>query len=273
MDALRWLVSLVRPIDVVEVALVGYLLFRLYRLMRGTIAVQLFFGLVALLLVQAVVAAFDLTILRAFFDTFSSVFAIALVVLFQPELRRLLLIVGQSPIVRRFVSPGSGPPRDEVVEEIVAAALEMSRRRMGALIAIEGTGGLRGFVETGTPLGARVHRDLLVTLFYGKNPLHDGAVILRGGTVEAARCVLPVTAQASLDPHLGLRHRAAVGLTEQTDAAVVVVSEETGAIATARDGALAVGVTEDGLRRYLRGALGLARAGEDDPLRIEDARS
>ena len=145
---------------------------------------------------------------------------------------------------------------------------------MGALIALEGAAGLRGFIETGTYLGARVHRDLLVTLFYGKNPLHDGAVILRGGTVEAARCVLPVTAATNLDPHLGLRHRAAVGLTEQTDAAVVVVSEETGGIATARDGALAVGVSEAALRRYLLDALGLPDAPlpAPDAPRIEDAR-
>jgi len=255
MTAPEWLLSLVRPVDVLEIVLVAYLLYRLYRLMRGTIAVQLFLGLVALLVVQAGVVAADMTVLQALFGAVADVFVLALVVLFQPELRRLLLLLGQNPLVRRFVSDGGA--RGAAAEEIALACAEMSRRRIGALIAVERTAGLRSYAETGTALHARLHHDLLVTLFYGKNPLHDGAVILRGGVVEAARCILPVT-PSDLDPLLGLRHRAAVGLTEQTDAFVIVVSEETGRIATASGGVLTENVSDEALRRYLVGALGLA---------------
>ena len=254
LDALRWLLSLVRLIDVVEVGLVAYLLYRLYRLMQGTIAVQIFFGLLALLGIQAVVTALDLTILRAFFDTFSSIFAVALVVLFQPELRRLLLIVGQNPLIRRIVSNVKAG-QSGTVEVLAEAALVMSRKRMGALIAIERTAGLRHFAETGTRLGARLDADLLVTIFYGQNPLHDGAVIVRGDVIEAARCILPVT-QQDLDPHLGLRHRAAVGLTEQTDAVCLVVSEETGAVSVAVGGVLRRFPGGEGFRRYLDEVIG-----------------
>lgn len=254
MDALRWLLSLVRLIDVVEVAFVAYLLYRLYRLMQGTIAVQIFFGVLALLGVQAIVAALDLTILRAFFDAFSSVFAIAVVVLFQPELRRLLLLMGQNPLVRRIVSNVQAT-RADTLDTLAEAVSTMARKRMGALIALERTVGLRQYAETGTRLGAHLDADLLVTIFYGQNPLHDGAVLVRGDEIVAARCILPVT-QQDLDPHLGLRHRAAVGLTEQTDAVCLVVSEETGAVSVAVGGQLARFPSGEGFRRALDEAMG-----------------
>jgi len=254
MSALDWLLSLVRPVDVIEIVLVAVLLYRLYRLMRGTIAVQIFLGVVAVLVVQALVAWADMTILQALFGAISDVFVLALVVLFQPELRRLLVVVGQTPLIRRFVSgPGA---RAEIVEALAEGAEALARTYTGALIAIERTAGLRQYAETGTRLSARLDADLLVTLFYGDNPLHDGAVIVRGNVIEAARCILPVTAQ-ELDPHLGLRHRAAVGLTEQTDAVVLVVSEQTGTISMAEAGRLRRLSGGGALRRALADALGL----------------
>jgi len=254
LDALRWLLAQVRILDVVEVAFVAWLLYRLYRLMQGTIAVQIFFGILALLGIQAIVTALDLTILSAFFDAFSSIFAIALVILFQPELRRLLLIVGQNPLIRRIVSNVQAS-RIDTVDLLADATLTMARKRMGALIAVERTAGLRQYIETGTRLNAHLDADLLVTIFYGQNPLHDGAVIVRGDVIEAARCILPVT-QQDLDPHLGLRHRAAVGLTEQTDAVCLVVSEETGAVSVAVGGVLTRFSGGDGFRRYLGDVMG-----------------
>ncbi len=265
MSALDWLFSLVRPVDVIEVVLVAVLLYRLYRLMRGTIAVQIFLGVVAVLIVQAIVAALDMTILQALFGAISDVFVLALVVLFQPELRRLLLVVGQTPLIRRFVSGPTG--RSESIEMLAEGVEALAKTYTGALIAIERTSGLRQYVETGTRLQARLNPDLLVALFYGENPLHDGAVIVRGSVIEAARCILPVTAQ-DLDPHLGLRHRAAVGVSEQTDALVVVVSEETGVISVAKGGALQRVAPGAPLRRLLADALGLVPA--DVPLLADD---
>ncbi len=257
MTLFEWLLSIVRWVDGLEIALVAILLYKLYNLMRGTIAVQIALGLLALFVVRAFVAALDMTILRAFFDSLSEVFVIGIIVLFQPELRRLLLLLGQNPLIRNLVR---SQPGVDVVDEVVAAVTEMAARRMGALVAFERTTGLRSYAESGTFLRAQLQRDLLITIFYGKNPLHDGAVIVRNGLVEAARCILPVTGRTDLDPHLGLRHRAALGLSEQTDAFVVVVSEETGQIAVAWNGELLRNLTDDSLGAYLGEALGLERA-------------
>jgi diadenylate cyclase len=199
-----------------------------------------------------IVTAADMTMLRAIFGSVSEVFVLAVIILFQPEIRRLLLILGQNRLVRGFMTV---PTRNEAIAEVAGAVSEMSNRRLGALIAIERSTGLRSYVETGERLQAEVSRDLLVTIFYARNPLHDGAVIIRSGRIEAARCILPVSTSPRLSPNLGLRHRAAVGLTEQTDAFVVVVSEETGAISIADGGILTQGVTSTQLRVRLQEAL------------------
>lgn len=242
--------------DVVEIALVAFALYQLYRLMRGTIAVQIAFGLGVLFVIQVVVWVFDMTVLVTLFNYFNQVFVLAVIVIFQPEIRRLLLTVSsimrKSPLVRRFVQQSD---HDKTVTETVAAIEEMSNAKTGALIAFQRATGLRNYIETGEPLQATLSRDLLLTIFYGQNPLHDGAVIVNNRRVEAARCILPVSTSMKLSPQLGLRHRAAVGLTEQTDAFVVVVSEETGNISVSRDGALITNITPDEVRTYLTSAL------------------
>ena len=242
----------IRLVDLLEIAVVAYILYKLYQLMRGTIAVQIFLGLMALYLVQVIVTSMDMTMLPALFSSISEVAVLTIIILFQPEIRRLLLLIGQNPLVRRFVSSSA---QDEVMQEVVAATQEMSKQKIGALIAFERSTGLRSYIETGTRIQANVTRDLLITLFYGQNPLHDGAVIVNDRRIEAARCILPVSTSMKLSPQLGLRHRAAVGLTEQTDAFVVVVSEETGNISVSRDGALISNITTDELRTYLTNAL------------------
>lgn len=242
----------IRIVDLIEIGIVAYVLYKLYQLMRGTIAVQIFFGVLVLYLIQVLVTAADMTMLRVLFSSVSEVFVLAVIILFQPEIRRLLLLLGQNPLVRRFVvSPG----QEEMLEEVVAAIDEMSKQHIGALIAFERSTGLRSYIETGAPIHAKVTRDLLITIFYSQNPLHDGAVIIRNRRIEAARCILPVSTNMRLSPHLGLRHRASVGLTEQTDAFVVIVSEETGRISVAENGALASGLTSSELYARLTQAL------------------
>ena len=238
--------------DVIDIGLVAYLLYRLYRLMRGTIAVQIALGLGALFLVQFLVQFADLTVLSTFFSNFNQVFVLAVIIIFQPEIRRLLLELGRNPLIRRFVSTSD---EGVVVDETVTAVEQMADRNIGALIAFQRNTGLRSYIETGKLLQAEVSHDLLITIFHGQNPLHDGAVIINDRRVEAARCILPVSTSMKLSPQLGLRHRAAVGLTEQTDAFVVVVSEETGNISVSRDGALISNITTDELRTYLTSAL------------------
>ena len=238
--------------DAIEIVVVAYILYQLYRLMRGTIAVQIALGLGALFLIQFVVELADMTVLTTVFSYFNQVFVLAVIIIFQPEIRRLLLLLGKNPIVRRFVSTTD---QRQVIDETVGAVEEMSQQQIGALMAFQRSTGLRSYVETGELLEAEVSRDLLLTIFYGQNPLHDGAVIINNRRVEAARCSLPVSTSMKLSPQLGLRHRAAVGLTEQTDAFVVVVSEETGDISVSRDGALISNITPEELRTYLTSAL------------------
>lgn len=247
----QWIIP-IRLIDIVEIGIFSYVLYKLYLLMRGTIAVQIFFGIVALYLIQIIVSVADMTILKSLFSLLNEVIVLAVIILFQPEIRRLLLLLGQNPLIRRFVN---SPAQNQMVNEVVDAVLEMSRARIGALIVLERSTGLRSYVETGTMIRGRVSKDLLVTIFYSQNPLHDGAVIIRNKNIEAARCILPISTSMRLSPHLGLRHRSAVGLTEQTDAFVVVVSEETGRISVATLGNLIMDVDEGQLRDYLNDAL------------------
>ncbi|MBO6574158.1 MAG: TIGR00159 family protein [Rhodothermales bacterium] len=251
MTIFDWVIP-IRVVDLLEIALVAWILYRLYQWMRGTIAVQIFAGILALYLIQVLVTAANMTMLQALFGALGDVFVLAVIILFQPEIRRLLLLVGQNPLVRRFMS---SPAQEERISSVVDAVSEMSSRKIGALIAFERTAGLRSYVETGAELHAYISRDLLLTIFYSQNPLHDGAVIVRNGRIEAARCILPVSASMNLGSDLGLRHRAAIGLTEQTDAVVVVVSEETGRVSVSEEGRLERNVSTGRLREILVEAL------------------
>lgn len=251
MTLIPWVIP-IRVVDLIEVALVAYVLYKLYQLMRGTIAVQIGVGILALYIVQLLVTAADMTIMRALFGSISEVFVLAVIILFQPEIRRLLLLLGQNPLVRRFMR---SPAQQERVQEIVGAVSTLSTRKIGALIVFERTSGLRSYIETGAQLHAQVSEDLLITIFYSQNPLHDGAVIIRDGRIEAARCILPVSTNMKLSSALGLRHRAAVGVTEVSDAFVIVVSEETGFISVAKDGELKQNVSIEAVERYVTNAL------------------
>jgi diadenylate cyclase len=231
----------------------------MYVWMRGTIAVQIFAGILALFLVRVLVTAADMTIFQAVFNSISEVFVLTVIILFQPEIRRLLLLVGQNRLIRRFMQ---SPAQSERVAELISAVKDLSQRHIGALIVFERSTGLRSYIETGTVLSAQISSELLITIFYSQNPLHDGAVIIRNARVEAARCVLPVSSSTRLGPHLGLRHRAAVGVTELSDAFVIVVSEETGVISVASDGELISGISIERLGAYVTDAISPRIAGD-----------
>lgn len=230
---LRWL-------DLLDIAVTAFLVYQVYRLIRGTIAVQVAVALLGLYAVNEIVRAVGLTTLSTIFGAVGDVFVLAVLILFAPEIRQALFLLGRNPIVRRLVTQ---PPRQKITDEVIGAIQEMSRDRVGSLIAFARSTGLRNYIESGTQIHADVERDLLTAIFFPNSPLHDGAVIVQGQKVEAARCILPVSDARSLDPHLGLRHRAAVGLTERTDAFVIVTSEETGKISVAENGRLDVGLS------------------------------
>lgn len=265
MTLFSWIIP-IRVVDLIEIGLVAYVLYKLYLLMRGTIAVQISLGLMALYLLQVLVTAADMTMLRSLFESISQVFVLAVIILFQPEIRRVLLLLGQNPLVRRLVN---APAQEALVNEVVLAVGEMSDSRIGALVVFERSTGLRNYSETGAMLHAEMSRDLLITIFHGQNPLHDGAVIIRNGRIEAARCILPVSTSMKLSPNLGLRHRAAVGLAEQTDAFVIVVSEETGHISIATNGELISNLAVNELRMFLADALRPKDAAEAERALIE----
>ena len=242
----------IRLSDIVEIIIVAFILYQLFRMMRGTIGMQVLFGLLALVVLDNIVTAMNMRVLQALFSTVGEVFVLAIIILFQPEIRRALaLVFGQVPLLGRLLS---SPEQGRVVDEVVHAVADMSRERIGALIAFERTNGLRAFIESGTPMDSAVSVELLLTIFNPKTPLHDGAVVIRAGQIAAARCVLPVSPSKRLAAHLGLRHRAAVGLSEQTDALVVVVSEERGSISIAEGGDLATNLTDADVRQRLTDA-------------------
>jgi diadenylate cyclase len=249
-------------LDVLDIVVTAVLVYQVYRLIRGTIAVQVAVALMALYVVNGVVRAAGLTTLQTLFGAVGDVFVLAVLILFAPEIRQALFLVGRNPIVRRLVAP---PPRQKITDEVLAAVAEMSRGRVGSLIAFSRSTGLRNYVETGTQIHADVERDLLTSIFYPNSPLHDGAVIIQGQKVEAARCILPVSDARGLDPHLGLRHRAAIGLSERTDAFVIVTSEETGGVSVAENGRLDVRLTIEGVEARLAAAFSPERRVEPAP--------
>ncbi len=239
-------------IDLIEIALVSFILFRLYYMMRGTLVWSILAGALALFVLQLIVQLTDMKILSAMFGALSDVYLLGAIVVFHPEIRRLLRMIVQNPLVRRFF--GSDAQEVEITET-VAAVTEMSRQKIGALIAFQRVEGLRVYIESGQQVHADMSRDLLTTIFYGKNPLHDGAVVVANGRIAAARCILPVSKNRSLDPAFGTRHRAAIGLSEETDAFLVVVSEESGRISAVEGGEITSGLTPAALRARLNKAL------------------
>jgi diadenylate cyclase len=220
--------------DLIDIAAVAFIFYKLLMLMKGTRAVQMLTGLFLLFLASFAAFWLQLDALRWLISNVAPVGVIAIVVVFQPELRRALAKLGQSPLLRGFLR------EEEVktVDEVVSAAQRLSQMKLGGLIVLERVVGLKSYVETGKLINASVSADLITTIFTAPSPLHDGAVIIRRSLIVAARCALPLTQNPRYRRVLGMRHQAAVGITEETDAVVVVVSEETGTISVAHGGRL-----------------------------------
>lgn len=225
--------------DLVDIVATSVLIYYLLLLIRGTRAVQILMGLCVVLVILALANTFHLLVLATIMQYLLVGTAVTIPIVFQPELRRGLEQIGRGRLfVGHGIEEGDAPvTRTDAVAILTQAAITLSHERTGALIAIEQQTGLREFVESGTTLDAKLSSELLVTLFTHGTPLHDGAVIVKGTTIEAAGCFLPLSENVSTDRHLGSRHRAAIGLSEQTDAVVLVVSES-GAISVAREGRL-----------------------------------
>lgn len=246
----------IRLLDVVDILLVAFILYELFNLLKGTVSINIFFGIVSLFFIWRVTDALQMELLREILGAFFSVGLIALFIIFQPEIRQFLLTLGKPNFIprrrRRFLfwRINDVGPYVADIDKIVHACQKMSNNKQGALIILTRQHDLKVIKDTGQYLNADISVELLENIFFPNSPLHDGAVLISGNRIEAARCILPV----SRSPHqtsIGLRHRAAMGITEQSDAIAVVVSEQTGRISYAEGGKLTTNVQPAGLKDFL----------------------
>ena len=248
----------IRFIDAIDIVLVAIIFFQLYKLIRGTAALSIFIGIFIIYMFWLLVKALNMELIGALMGQVIGVGVIALIIVFQQEVRRFLLVIGNRYMNRRRFSFGkifstveeeTGSPKE--AEEIVRATESMASKKTGALIVLGRKSSLDIYSEGGERIDAIISAELLETIFFKNSPLHDGAVLIEDGKIFAARCPLPITDSISLPPRFGMRHRAAIGISEHTDSLVVVVSEESGHITVAEGGEIKEDITPNELRQIL----------------------
>lgn len=238
----------VSPLDIIDIFLVTAILYRAYQIIQGTTASRMLIGLILILILSLIVQLFNMEGMMWLVDQIRTVWVIVFVIIFQPELRRILTSLGQGRLLKGLIKIGV----PAYVDEIVQACELMAKRRNGAIIVIAQTSGLKNIIETGLPVQATVSHQLLQSIFNPRSPMHDGAVIIDNEQIEAAKCLLPLSQNPYIESSLGTRHRAAMGVSEQTDAIAIVVSEETGKISVAYQGALQKNISPADLSEYIQ---------------------
>jgi len=241
------ILKLLRWQDLLDILLVALILYRVLLIIKGTKAAQMLIGLGVLFVVLLFSEYMGLYTIDWIIQSLWAQIVLALIILFQPEIRKTLAQMGEA----RFFSTFSSAEELRSIEEIVKASVALANRKMGALIVIEKETNLNDFTEMGTQLHAKVSRELLLSIFHPTSPIHDGAVIIRGNRVIAAGCFLPLILSSEISKTLGTRHRAGIGLTEETDAVVIIVSEETGTISTSINSKLHKNMDMGTLRDFL----------------------
>ena len=233
--------------DILDIVFVYFIFMYLYKFFRDSRAGQMIIGLIIIFLLSFVSNLFNLQSLSFLMGNLRTIWLIAFVIIFQPELRRILINVGQSKFFMKFIHK----PKSRLLEEIVDAALELSRRKWGGLIILSKDNRLKIIKEQGTEMNAKVTSNLMVSIFNPESPLHDGAILIQNNLIEAAGCILPLSQNPDLTHMVGTRHRAALGLSEESDAVIVIVSEETQKISVAYEGMFYRNLNEDTLRSFL----------------------
>ncbi len=226
--------------DVLDILLLALMIFIVFRWIRGTSAMSIFVAIISLYVIRVIVSAFNMRLMTNIMETVLDVGLIALIVIFQPEIRKFLMQLGTrymntaqgNKFISRFLKRGRGTniSGSDAVNNITEACRRMGEEKTGALIVIAHNASLEEIISTGDRIDAAIHRRLIMNLFFKNSPLHDGALIISGGRIAAARCTLPITERTNIPANFGMRHKAAIGITEETDADAIVVSEETGNI-------------------------------------------
>lgn len=232
--------------DLLDILVVAFVIYQVISIIRGTRSVQMALGLVTLSIVYFVAKIFELSALMWLMQTFLSSILIIVIIVFQQDIRRALTQMGKSPFLK------SEDVADKDLDEIIRSVFYLSKRRIGALIVIERETGLQDYVESGFDLDANLTKEMLISVFMPVSPLHDGGVIISKGRIQSAGCILPLTQNPYINKRYGTRHRAAIGLSEETDAVVLVVSEETQEVSVVRHGALTTMTDEISLSNSLR---------------------
>lgn len=249
---MQYLSSIWRP--VLEIAILWYVFYHLLVFIKGTPAVQVLKGLIFLIILffisLFIAQKLNLTIISWILPRFLAIFLISFLIIFQPELRRGLAQLGQGTILGFFFG------EERITGEINEAVFSLAKKKIGAIIALEREIGLKPYIESGVPLDSKVSSELINTIFMPHTPLHDGGIIIQNGRIVAAGCLFPLTQNPKISKSLGTRHRAAVGLTDETDALVIVVSEETGLVSLAREGRLIRSIDRESLIKALNNVLG-----------------
>lgn len=248
-----------RVADIIDILLVAFIIYEIYKLMRGTNVMRIFWAILIIVITKLIVSFFQMHLLMGILDQLFSVGLVALVVVFQPEIRRLLLLVGTKTALDggnvkkrfQFWKRGTSTQKTLNFDAYIQACMHMSQSKTGALIVFARQNDITDLLATGQSIDAPVTSPLLEALFFKNSPLHDGAILVRGEQILAARCILPVSSNLDINPNLGLRHRSAIGVTEQTDVIAVIVSEETGAISYAEAGEIHHNVTPVELQQFL----------------------
>ena len=245
----------IRITDLIDITIVTFIIYRILLLIRGTRAMQMATGLMILGIVFFAASTQGLYITLWILSHFFDYMILIVIVLFQDDLRRALTLVGKNP----FFASASEEANYEMITEISRAATRMAKERIGGLIVIERETGLKNFIDTGSELESKVKSELIYSIFVPSSPLHDGAVIITDGRIAAAGCFLPLSKDPNIDKRYGTRHRAALGLTEDTDAIVVVISEEAGEVHLVKNGKITMNLNEQEIRQSLATLLELKR--------------
>ena len=264
-DLLVNLQSSLRLIDLLDVGIVAFIVYRVLLLIKGTRAMQMLTGLGILGIGFYLSSMLELFTTHWLFSYFFDYLILIVIVLFQDDLRRALTHMGRNP----FFSAASAEEEREMVDDIARAATRLANEKIGALIVIERETGLKNFIDTGSRIDSRVKSELIYSIFVPNSPIHDGALIIRGGRIAAAGCFLPLSKDPNIDKRYGTRHRAALGITEDSDAIVVLVSEEAGEAHLVKNGKITTNLTEQELTQSLVALLDLSRGNDKIPSRMK----